>query len=135
MTQFAQILGLVGSVGSALLTSLVILEVRALRFLQGSTARLAAGLSLWSILVFLIALVGIVGAALVRWKPRAGGVLMLFSGVAGIIAVVVAMIIVGQIRGLELIQGLFSLLLVLSGILGLVSFSGNKTPKTSDAKP
>ena len=81
-----------------------------------------AGISIWSYFVFIFAVVGIVGVALVRSKPRAGGILMLVSGLGGIIAVASMIFITGRVSGVDFVEGIFSLLLLASGILGIISF-------------
>jgi hypothetical protein len=124
MVKVTQILGLVGGIGGAILTSLIILVIRVRRILDraSSGGRLAAGISIWSYFVFIFAVLGIVGAALVRSNPRAGGILMLVSGVVGVVAVASFIIITGRVSGADLLEGIFSLLLLSSGILGIISF-------------
>ena len=124
MIKVAQILGLVGGIGGTILTSLIILVIRARRILDraSSGVRWAGGISIWSYIVFIFAVVGIVGVALVKSKPRAGGILMLVSGVGGVVAVGFMVIITGRVSGSDLVEGVFSLLLLASGILGIISF-------------
>jgi hypothetical protein len=126
----SQILGLIAGIGGSLLASLIILSFRGWRLLNPEAARqgLAAGFSVWSYLVFMFALVGIVGAALVRSNPRLGGILMLVSGACGVIAVILAVIAVGGVHEVGVVAGTFSALLIASGILALPSFSGKQAP-------
>ncbi len=123
MIKVAQILGLVGGAGGAILTSLIILIIRVRRVFERASSgeRLAGGIFIWSYVIFILAIVGIVGAALVKSRPRAGGILMLVSGAGGVAAVVSRIIIAGRISGADVAEGIFSLLLLLSGILGISS--------------
>jgi hypothetical protein len=132
----SQILGLIGSLGSAILTSLIILEVRALRFLEGTgpLGRLATGLSTWSTLVFIFALVGIIGSAMLRWKTAAGIILMFIGGIGDFILVIIAINITGRLRGMELVEGILAVLLLVAAILAVVSISGNRPAKSQKSK-
>ena len=124
MIKIAQILGLVGGIGGTILTSLIVIITRARRIVRppDTGGRLIAGISIWSYVVFIFAVVGIIGVALVGSKPKAGGILMIVSGIGGLVAVGFMISITGRASGADLVEGAFSLLLLLSGILGIISF-------------
>jgi hypothetical protein len=128
----AQILGLVGGVGGAILSSLVILIVRVRRFLDraSSTEFFPVGIPFWSYLVFILAVVGIVGAAMVKSRPRSGAILLLVSGGGGIVLIIARVLIAGRASGNNLLEGFFSVLLLASGILGLILSRRQRAPES-----
>ena len=136
MIRVARILGLLGGIGGTMLTSLIILVIWARRILArirpGSS--LVNSVSIWSYFIFVFAVIGIVGAALVESKPKTGGILMLISGIAGVVAVGVAFIVAGRLSVVDLVEGIFSLLLLVSGILGINSFSRQKVKLNNESK-
>jgi hypothetical protein len=136
LSKVAQILGLVGGFGGALLTSLIILVIRVRIILEraSSVQRFAGGVFIWSYVIFILAIVGIVGAFLVRARPGAAGILMLVSGAGGIVAVVVRVIMTGRMSASDLVEGIFSLLLLVSGILATISSSRQQVQVTNIPK-
>jgi hypothetical protein len=137
LIKVAQILGLVGGAGGAILTSLIVLIIRVRRVFDraSSGTRLAGGILIWSYVIFILAITGIIGAALVRSKPRAGGILMLVSGAGGLVAVVSRIIITGRLGGADIAEGIFSLLLLSSGIMGIMSSSRPKAQVDNNQNP
>ena len=130
MVNVAQVLGLIGGIGGALLSGLILLVIWVRRVLgraRGSGI-IAADISVWSLFVLIFAIVGIIGAGLVKSKPKMSGILMLISGGGGVLAIVIATIAAARVSGIDLIEGIFSLLLLTSGILGIISSSGKQTP-------
>ena len=124
MIKVAQILGLVGGVGDAILTSLIILIVRVRRFLDRASSGevFPVGVPVWSYVLFMLAVAGIVGADLVRVKPRAGGIVLLVSGAGGIVTVISRVMMTGRVSGTDPVEGFLSLLLLSSGVLGMISY-------------
>ncbi len=131
MKQVSKTLGLVGGIGGTVL-SVLILFIIWIRQVFGRTRfeRLATGISVWNIFVLIFAIIGIVGAALVTSKPKSGGILMLISGAGGIIAVIISTAVAGRFSAVDLIEAAFALLLLLSGIFGLIS----PPPQKADAQ-
>jgi hypothetical protein len=125
MTNVAQVLGLIGGIGGTLMSGLILLAIWVRRV--SGRARIgqtiATDISVWGLFVLIFAIVGIVGAALVKSKPRLGGILMLVSGGGGVLAIIIATIAAARVGGVDLIEGIFSLLLLTSGILGIASSS------------
>ncbi len=136
MIKIAQVLGLFGGIGGTLLTSLIIIVTRASRILaRVSVGRLIAGISIWSYVVFIFAVIGIIGAALVRSKPKAGGILMGTSGLGGLMAVTVMILITHRVSGVDFVEGTFSILLLICGILGIISGSRHQPQIDFEQKP
>jgi hypothetical protein len=137
LIKVAQILGLVGGIGGAILTSLIILIIRVRRVFERASSgeRLAGGTFIWSYVIFILAMVGIVGAALVRSRPKAGGILMMISGGGGAVAVFSRIIFINRINGGDIIEGIFSLLLLAAGVLGLISSSRQMSRADTREKP
>ncbi len=134
MIRVAQILGLFGSVGGTILASLILIITGARRIVRppGTGGRLILGISIWSYVVFLFAVLGIIGVALIKTRPKTGGILMLISGIGGLVAVALMISVTGHTSAADLVEGAFSLLLLSSGILGLISAFKQPAQKKPD---
>jgi hypothetical protein len=134
MIRIAQILGLLGGVGGTILTSLIVIITRARRIVRppGTGGRLIMGISIWSYVVFLFAVLGIIGVALVKSKPKTGGILMIISGIGGLVAVAFMISVTGHVSDADWVAGVFSLLVLTSGILGIISAFKQPAQKKPD---
>lgn len=101
----ALILGIIGGV-AGIIGSIIVMVIGGIGSViggEGATTVTSLG---WVALLF--SLVGIVGGALALAKPKIAGIMMLFVGVGGIIAVSIGYVVAGP-------------LLIIGGILALVS--------------
>ncbi len=113
MKQIAKTLGLIGGIGGTALSAIIIFVIW-IRQVFGRARfgeRLATGISIWSLFLLVFAVVGIVGAALVVTKPKPGGIL----------AVTVSSLVAGHFGGVDLVEAIFAILLLASGIQGMFS--------------
>jgi hypothetical protein len=123
MRTISKVLGYVGGIATTVISLFILIIVFLARLLSRGrlSGRISTDISAWTLVVMIFGIIGITGAAFITSRPKAGSILLLISGIGELVLSILVSVVSGRLGFVGVIEGLLSLLLLASGILGLIS--------------